>query len=218
LRVCFGLKAHCGWCVLVVLGCSGGEPCVVDRRRIELVDPANSTWAKQPYHAADGLEAEEARRLVERGVAFARRTAVRQLKAEVKRSQGSGHAIAGCAVVMPEPMPDWSVDQVLAVHLRMHQAEGVLFADALARAAQACGLPLLAIREKRLIERAQQALVAPASRLADQVGALGKSIGPPWGKDQKAAALAAMIALRTCRPGKPSNGLPDPSDGFIVSV
>jgi len=24
---------------------------------------------------------------------------------------------------------------------------------------------------------------------------LGKSVGPPWGKDQKEAAVAAMIAL-----------------------
>jgi hypothetical protein len=29
----------------------------------------------------------------------------------------------------------WSVDQILAVHVRMHQAEGVLFPDAIARAA-----------------------------------------------------------------------------------
>jgi hypothetical protein len=29
-----------------------------------------------------------------------------------------------------------------------------------------------------------------------QLNALGKSVGPPWGKDQKDAALAAMIALR----------------------
>jgi hypothetical protein len=27
------------------------------------------------------------------------------------------------------------------------------------------------------------------------IAALGKSVGPPWGKDQKEATLAAMIAL-----------------------
>jgi hypothetical protein len=32
--------------------------------------------------------------------------------------------------------------------------------------------------------------------LLKRVAALGKSVGPPWGKDQKDAALAAMIALQ----------------------
>jgi hypothetical protein len=30
-------------------------------------------------------------------------------------------------------MPDWSIDEILAVHFRMHKTEGVLFRDALAR-------------------------------------------------------------------------------------
>ena len=32
----------------------------------------------------------------------------------------------------------------------------------------------------------------------DEVAGLGKSVGPPWGKDQKSAALAAMVALQEC--------------------
>jgi len=198
VRVCFGLKAHCGWAALVVLGSLDGQMRVVDRRRIELVDPDDAPWAKQPYHAADGLDPAQARQVVERGIEASRRTAVRQLQAVLEYSQASGHRVAGCAVLVPEPMPDWSVDQILAVHLRMHKAEGVLFPDALARAAQWWSLPLVAIREKQLEERARRALAAPPSRLADRVAALGRPIGPPWGKDQKNAALAAMVALKEC--------------------
>jgi hypothetical protein len=201
LRVCFGLKAHCGWSALVVLGTLEGEPRVVDRRRVELVDPDDARWTRQPYHAADGLEADEAREVVERGVESARRIAVRELQEQLQRSQRAGHAVAGCAVLVPEPMPDWSIDQILAVHVRMHKAEGVLFPDALARAAQSCGVPLLLIREKLLGEHAQKALDATASQLADAVAALGRSIGPPWGKDQKSAALAALVALMASPPG-----------------
>jgi hypothetical protein len=32
--------------------------------------------------------------------------------------------------------------------------------------------------------------------VAKQMAALGKSVGPPWGKDQKNGALAALVALR----------------------
>jgi hypothetical protein len=36
--------------------------------------------------------------------------------------------------------------------------------------------------------------------MLQRIAALGKSAGPPWGKDQKDAALAALVALRGRRP------------------
>ena len=102
---------------------------------------------------------------------------------------------------MVDALPDWTVDEILAVHFRMHKAEGVLFRDALARAARACGLRLLRVPEKQLDEHAERALAASINSLGvnslrKTIASLGKSVGPPWGKDQKDAALAAMIALQ----------------------
>jgi hypothetical protein len=93
-------------------------------------------------------------------------------------------------------MPDWTVDEILAVHFRMHKAEGVLFRDALAGAARSCRLKLLEVPEKQLDEQAERALATSVSSLRKTIASLGKSVGPPWGKDQKDAALAAMIALQ----------------------
>ena len=93
-------------------------------------------------------------------------------------------------------MPDWTVDEILAVHFRMHKAEGVLFRDALAEAAGSCGLKLLRVLEKQLDEQAERALATSVNSLRKTIASLGKSVGPPWGKDQKDAALAAMIALQ----------------------
>ena len=42
---------------------------------------------------------------------------------------------------------------------------------------------------------AERALTKPAGNLRKTIASLGKSLGPPWGKDQKDASLAAMIAL-----------------------
>ena len=92
-------------------------------------------------------------------------------------------------------MPDWSIDEILAVHFRMHKAEGVLFPDALVKGARACGLNVIAIPEKRLNEYAERSLVRPMSTLMKKIETLGKSVGAPWGKDQKSAVLAAMIGL-----------------------
>src|SRR5437867_10769646 len=139
MTVAFGLKAHSGWAALVVLGLRGDELLVADRRRIELVEDER---AKQPYHAAEPLKPDAARDVVKRGVEAAHRIAVREMRAAVKREQERGNEVAACAVLVANPMPDWSCEERLAVYFRMHQAEGVLFRDALARAIQACGLRL----------------------------------------------------------------------------
>jgi len=196
MKVAFGLKAHSGWASLVVIGTRSGELQVVDRDRLELVENDQASWAKQPYHAAELLDADEGRDLVQRGIETARRIAVREMRAAVKRVRQAGHEVAPCAVLMGDPMPDWTVDEILAVHFRMHKAEGVLFRDALARAAEACGLKFLGIPEKQLDEQAERALATSINSLRKTIASLGKSVGPPWGKDQKDASLAAMIALQ----------------------
>lgn len=194
MNVAFGMKAHSGWAAVVVLGEQNGDFVVVDRRRIELVE---DEWAKQPYHAAEGLKPELARDLVKRGIDAARKNAVREMKAALKRELERKNRVKGCGVLVGSPMPNWNVDEILAVHFRMHKAEGVLFRDVLVQAAKECGLKAVEVPEKELFIHAERVLKTPANELAAQITALGKSAGPPWGKDQKEAALAAMIALRS---------------------
>lgn len=193
MKVVFGLKAHSGWAALVALAKHGNEFTVVDRSRVELVD---EEWAKQPYHAAEELEPQQAREVVKRGISAAHRIARRELKTAVKRTRALGNDVVGCAVLVGNPMPEWSVAQILAVHFRMHQAEGVLFREALIAAAKASGLKLVTLPEKTLLQEAEKSLRTPASDLLKTISALGKSAGPPWGKDQKDAALAALVAFK----------------------
>ena len=193
MKVVFGLKAHSGWAALVALGKNGRDYTVVDRSRLELVE---EEWAKQPYHAAEELEPKKARDVVKRGIDAAHRVARRALKAALKRERDRGNDVVACAVLVGNRMPDWSVEQILAVHFRMHQAEGVLFRDALVAAAKASELKVVTLPEKTLLQKAEKSLRTPASELLKTVSALGKSAGPPWGKDQKDAALAALVAFK----------------------
>jgi hypothetical protein len=193
MKVAFGMKAHSGWAALVVVGIRDGEFVVVDRRRVELVE---EEWAKQPYHAAEEMKGAEARDLVNRGIDAARRIAVSEMRAAVNREKERKNDVIACAVLTGNSMPDWSVEEILSVHFRMHKAEGVLFRDVLARATETCGLRLVAITEKQLMKHADAALGITESALVRNVAALGKVVGPPWGKDQKDSALAAMVALR----------------------
>jgi len=194
MRVAFGLKAHSGWAALVVLGKQGNDFVVVDRRRIELVKDG---WARQPYHAADGLELEAANDLVKRGIDAAHTGAVREMKAAKERESERKNEVKACAVLVGSPMPEWSVAEILAVHFRMHKAEGVLFREALIHAAKECKLKAIEVPEKEIMEHAERKLKIAAPELSKQLRAIGKAAGPPWGKDQKDAALGAMIALAT---------------------
>ena len=50
--------------------------------------------------------------------------------------------------------------------------------------------------EKRLEEHAEKALAATLKAAKKKIETLKKTVGAPWGKDQKSATLAAVIALQ----------------------
>jgi hypothetical protein len=60
MKAAFGFKAHSGWGVLVVVGLHDGEFHALERRRIQLIEEKDVNWAKQPYHAAEGLKTDAA--------------------------------------------------------------------------------------------------------------------------------------------------------------
>jgi hypothetical protein len=196
MKVALGLKAHSGWAAFVVIGKLDDDLVVVDRRRVELV---NEEWQKQPYHAAEHMKANSARDLVARGIKVAQRKAEQEVRAAIKREQHRGNEITACAVLVGEPMPDWNTAEILAVHFRMHKAEGVLFRDVLVRAGEASGLRVVPVPLRQLLQHTEKALRVPAGRLIQMVTTLGKSVGAPWGKDQKEAVLAALVALQSVR-------------------
>ena len=192
MKVAFGFSAHSGWAALVVVGKRDGDFVLVDRERVTLVD---ETWAKAPYHAAETKEIKVAREMVAKGIESANRVAVRELRGRIKREQQRQNEVQACAVLVGSSMPDWTVDEILAVHFRMHKAEGVLFRDALIKATQACGVRPVPVPQKLVSKEGEKALRISEAELSRKIAEIGKSAGPPWGKDQKDAAVAAMIAL-----------------------
>ena len=200
MRVTIGLKAHSGWAVLVAVAREGADRfTVIERSRIEMLEDRDAEWAGQPYHAAQDQPQDKARAIVAKGIAEVHRGARRELRAAVARMGAAGHPIAACAVLTPAPLPGWSTGQILAVHVRMHQAEGALYPRELIDAARHCGLRVRAIEQKRLEDHAEQALGLRGAAIMKRLAALGKPLGAPWGADQKAAALAAMITLVASR-------------------
>jgi hypothetical protein len=199
--VAFGLKAHSGWAALVALGERGAVLEIAERRRLELVNAQDAHWAKQPYHAAAGLDASDAEALVARSIAAADRCTEQELASALALCRAAGDDVVACGVLLGSGMAPLTVREILAVHARMHQAEGELFRGALARAAERAGLELIGVREKQLEASASEALSLSVAESRKRLDEAGRRAGPPWARDQKDAALCAWIALRRARHG-----------------
>jgi hypothetical protein len=195
MRVAFGLKARTGSAALVAVGGDVDQPRIVESSRIALLP--EGAWA--PYHAAQGLAPQQARESVERSVASAQCLAEIGLREAARRCAEAGHAVCGCAVLVGSGMPDWTTDEILAVHVRMHKAEGELFRNALVAGARACSIALTTLPDKSAFESAAVMLGLGRARLDERVAALGKASGPPWRKEQREAAAAALVALNAAR-------------------
>lgn len=194
MRVVVGLKARTGRAVLVALGCASDRTVVVERLEFKTVPEGE--WA--PYHAAHGLDPAAARKQVERSIVTSHRMAEAALREAVQRITAAGHAVAGCAILVGTGMPPWSTEEILAVHVRIHKAEGELFRNILLAGARACGLTVATFAEKTVLDDAARSLGCRRPDLEARVAALGKTVGAPWGKDQKEAAAAACAAWYGC--------------------
>ena len=192
MRVAFGLKARTGRAALVALAGDVHEPQLIERSHIQLLP--DGAWA--PYHAAAELDRKDAHASVRQSIASAQRLATSGIRDAARRCAEAGHELCGCAVLVGTGMPHWSTDEILAVHVRMHKAEGELFRDVLVAGARACNLELTTLPDKSALDEAAKMLGLTRARLDAHVARLGKSAGPPWGKDQKEAAAAALVALK----------------------
>jgi hypothetical protein len=82
-------------------------------------------------------------------------------------------------------------------HIRAHALEGQLFRSALERAARAARLACATYVERTLYDTAATRLRRPTAELKRLVARLGGALDGPWRAEEKAATLAAWMALRS---------------------
>ena len=193
-KAALGFRAHSGWATLVAVAGPLRSPTVIDRRRLELVDPG-APECKQPYHAAEDLPLARAATLVNRCTEAARRLARQGVSGAVDDIRRGGHELVGCGLILGSGRPLTSLASMLASHALIHTAEGELFRDVLARASAACDLAVRGIKEKELEAKAAAELGCPQDELRRRLGEMGRSLGPPWRQDEKLATLVAWLIL-----------------------
>jgi len=100
-----------------------------------------------------------------------------------------------CALLLASGKTLPSFEKILASHALIHTADGELFRVALSSSAKRCGLETVGIKEKELLERANQTLRVQPAMLLRRVTELGAPFGAPWSEDEKFATVAAWLAL-----------------------
>jgi len=201
-RCVLGLSVHTGWAACVVAGGSVRAPLLAAREEIELLGDLD----RFVYHsAAAAKKRSEAEASVARARKMAAERATDVLARLVERASAGGHAIVACAIVAKkgEMLP---LENILAAHLRIHAAEAHLYRDVLRDAAEAIGLPARIVSPSDLETASAMAMRVNPSELPALLVEVGRAVGRPWAKDQRAASLAAWMLLAD--PG--SFGLPGP--------
>jgi hypothetical protein len=95
---------------------------------------------------------------------------------------------------LPEKLED-----ILAVHTRMHAAEGAFYRDVVARGCAAMGLEVHRVVERELSALVADLLDVKQPVLAARLKNMGAALGPPWSEDYRLATLAAWLHLARAR-------------------
>jgi hypothetical protein len=181
-----GVSDHGGWAVLVTVARDG---MLLDRRRVELVGEG---LPKLPHHSeGQGLPLDKAVELVERVRMSAERHAMLALDVVTTAVP----RILGVALRKCPPLPP-TIAERITDYRAQNNADWVMYRKALAAAAEARGWAVHWYDAKKAVDAASEAL--RVSRSIENFDAhflqLRKSIGPPWGNDQKLAMAAAIVA------------------------
>ncbi len=189
-----GFRAHSGWTALVALSVSKGSPLILERQRVHLVEVFTYEF-RQPYHTAEKMPHAEAPAFISRVQAEAKRLAYRAIHGLQGSLQKQGYELSRCGLLLASGKPLPGLEKILASHALIHTADGVLFREALLHASARCGLPVLSVKERELLDRAEQTLRLKPADLARRTTELGRPLGAPWSQDEKFASLAAWLAL-----------------------
>lgn len=174
-RYAIGVRAHSGWAAAAVATGTLSDPLILQRGRLALVPSEDDETFTQPYHVASTLTLAQARKVIERAERSAEKLAAAALRALLAESSAK---VVACAILSSKAKIPEDLGATLQSHALIHGAEGNLFRDAVARAASNHGLEVHYL---------------PEYVIADRLPSLGVKLGPPWGRDEKLASIAALL-------------------------
>ena len=191
-----GIAEHNGWAELVTVGLEGGEPALLDRRRVELVAPG---LPQNPYHH-EGLVLPLAE--AEALVARVRASVARRCHDALEELRSGLGVVAVTLQESPYERLPSTLAEVLASWPLTCAADGMMYRELLAEAATALGLHVVRLpRKEDRFAAAARALGVDRAEVVATVAQLGARCGPPWRKEHGEAAAAGLGVLTMGRGG-----------------
>lgn len=186
-----GFRPHTYWTSAVAVAGDVDAPQIVHRRRFEFAGPGE----RFIYHQAAQAGVAAAPAMIERAKAVSTSNVadeIRALAADLQR-QGFEVRAAACAASVAK-LPERLAD-ILAVHARLHAAEGDLCRQVVADGCAAAGLEVRRVVERELADLVADRLGVTASDVGVRLKSMGAALGPPWNADYRLASLAAWLQL-----------------------
>jgi hypothetical protein len=185
-----GFRVKSGWAMVVLVSASS-PPTVIDRRRVDLSDPA-VPGSTQPFHAGLDLPKAAAAKAVARLIKYVERSSQRALAELIEHYRVSGYRIVGAGIVVGSTVDPQTIPND---HIRAHAEEGRLFRVVIENALKLSRLKSSVTREKDSIREGKQMLGISEPRLRTELAKMGKAVEGSWRAEEKAATLAALMAL-----------------------
>ena len=190
-QAALGFRVKSGWAMAVLLAGPVSSPKVIDRRRVELADPADPE-SIQPFHAGLDLPKATAAKVVARLVVRVERFAEKALAELVRSYRAGDYRPAGAGIVVGSTVDPQTIKND---HIRAHAEEGRLFRLVTENALKAARLKPSVTVEKQLLAQAIKTLGIAERKLKADLIAMGKNVDGSWRAEEKAATLAAWMAL-----------------------
>jgi hypothetical protein len=187
-----GFTVKSGWASVVLLTGSVAAPVVSDCRKIDLSDPRNPD-ARQPYHAGFGTARSSGRELSAL-VASVERFGRRSVADLFQGYRDAGHRLQGVGIVVGSLTDP---ERIANAHIRIHALEGRLFRKVVEDGAARSSLTCCVWRERDLYSSGANTFRQPEPAVRTRVAELREKVDGPWRAEQKAAALAAWLVLRS---------------------
>lgn len=186
-----GFRVKSGRAIAVLLAGPVPPPQALDRRVVDLSDPAIPE-TRQPYHAGMGM-LEEDRSEVARRTKVVQRVTTKSVTDLLKHYHGTGYHIHGAGLIIGSQIDPASITNP---HIRAHALEGKLFRTVLEKALHSHELSCLVVVERNAYAKAMTVLARTEEELKRTLTDLGRTLGGPWRADEKMAALVAWMTLR----------------------
>ena len=190
IQAVIGASDHYARAELVTLAVRDATPVFLDRRRVELID---KDLPSAPYHhEALELDIGAAIDLVNR----VRRSVAKHASAAISTMLATYRAQVLILPASPyDSLPD-SLEEVLSSRPLTYAADGMLYRESLAEAAAELGMEVRRYpRKTDPTVLAAEAMGVDVAEVTSLITRFGRAAGPPWRKEHKLAAAAALSVL-----------------------